>query len=181
LIAEQLTMTDLWTQTNWYAIQTKPYREDQAASNIGRLGVTVFLPKMKKEKRTFSRRLVTFKPLFPGYIFARFCPSPHLHSIQYARGVNRIVCADGLPIPVDEEIISMIHSRIGEDGFVNLGLCELKKGQDVQITDGPLQGLVGIFEPDLSDRDRATILFTTVEYQLRALVEKSRLSAVTVH
>jgi transcriptional antiterminator RfaH len=173
-------MTDLWTQTHWYAIHTKPYREEQAASNIGRLGLDVFLPKMKKEKPAFGRR-TTLKPLFPGYIFARFCPSPYLHSIRYARGVNRIVCADGSPIPVDDEIISIIRSRVDEDGFVNLASCELKKGQDVLINDGPLQGLVGIFDPDLSDGDRAAILFTTVEYQLRVLVEKSSLTPAPVH
>lgn len=174
-------MTDLWTQTHWYAIHTKPYREEQAASNIGRLGVDVFLPKIKKAKPALSRRVITFKPLFPGYIFARFCPFPYLHSIRYARGVNRIVCADGLPIPVDDEIISMIHSRMDEDGFVSLASVELKKGQNVLINDGPLEGLVGIFDPDMSDGDRAAILFTTVEYQLRILVEKSSLTPAPVH
>lgn len=174
-------MTDQWTQTHWYAIHTKPYQEEQAASNIGRLGLDVFLPKTKKEKPAFSRRGLTFKPLFPGYIFARFCLSPYLHSIRYARGVNRIVCADGLPIPVDDEVISIIRSRMDEDGFVNLAWCEVKKSQDVLINDGPLQGLVGIFDPDLSDRDRAAILFTTVEYQLRVLVEKSSLTPAPVH
>jgi transcriptional antiterminator RfaH len=171
-------MTDFWTQTHWYAIHTKPHREEQAAGNIGRLGLTVFLPKVKKEKLAFDRRVVTLKPLFPGYVFARFCPSPYLHSIRYARGVNRVVCVDGSPIPIDDEIISGIHSRIDEDGFVNLNSCDLTKGQEVLVNDGPLHGLVGIFEPDLSDGGRAALLFRTVEYQLRVLVEKSRLTPV---
>jgi len=75
----------------------------------------------------------------------------------------------------------MIHSRMDEDGFVNLASCELKKSQNVLINDGPLQGLVGIFDPDMSDGDRAAILFTTVEYQLRILVEKSSLTPAPVH
>jgi hypothetical protein len=49
----------------------------------------------------------------------------------------------------------------------------------VYINDGPLQGLVGIFEQEISDGERAVMLLRTVEYQARISVEKWRLTAVT--
>jgi transcriptional antiterminator RfaH len=171
--------TDLWKQINWYAIQTKPCHEDEAATNIRRLGLDVFLPKLKRKKNAWGRCKVVIKPLFPGYIFARFSPSPYLHSIRYTRGVTRVVSAGDAPLPLDNEIISVIQSRVGKDGFVSLSKDSLKAGDQVFINDGPLQGLAGIFEQELSDGERAVVLLRTVEYQARIFVEKWRLTAVT--
>ena len=171
--------TEFSEQINWYAVQTKPAREDEAASNILRLGLDVFLPKMKRKKYAWGRCKAVIKPLFPGYIFARFSPLPHLHSIRYARGVTRVVSAGDMPVPLDQEIISVIRSRVGKDGFVSIGQDSFKAGDQVFINDGPLQGLVGIFEQDISDGERAVMLLKTVEYQARISVEKWRLTAVT--
>jgi transcriptional antiterminator RfaH len=171
--------TNFWQQINWYAIQTKPSREDEAAANIIRLGLEVFLPKMKRKKYAWGRCKAVIKPLFPGYIFARFSPSPYLHSVRYARGATRVVSAGDTPVPLDKEIISMIQSRVGKDGFVSIGQDSLKSGDQVFINDGPLQGLVGIFEQEISDGERAVLLLRAVEYQARIFVEKWRLTAVT--
>jgi transcription antitermination factor NusG len=84
-----------------------------------------------------------------------------------------------MPVPLDEEIISVIRSRVGKDGFVSIGQDSLKAGDQVYINDGPLQGLVGIFEQEISDGERAVMLLRTVEYQARISVEKWRLTAVT--
>lgn len=165
-------------QSNWYAIQTKPHREDQAASNIGRLGLAVLLPKVKRERLEYGNRAVSIKPLFPGYLFARFSPSSHLRSIRYARGVNRVVCFGELPVPLSEEVVDTIKARVGRDGFVNLNSSKsFRKGDQVVVNEGPLQGLAGVFEQELSDGERAVVLLKTVEYQARVLVEKLRLSA----
>lgn len=168
---------ELLSQSNWYAIQTKPHREDQAASNIGRLGLAVLLPKVKREKIEYGNRKVSIKPLFPGYLFAHFTPSSHLRSIRYARGVNRVICFGELPVPVSEEVVGTIRARVGKDGFVAIGSEPFRKGDQVVINDGPLQGLVGVFEQELSDSERAVVLLRTVEYQARVLVEKLRLSS----
>lgn len=171
--------TDYWQQINWYAIQTKPCREDEAATNIRRLGLDVFLPMMKRKKYAWGRSKTIIKPLFPGYIFVRFSPSPHLHSIRYTRGVTRVVSSGDAPLPLDDEIISVIKSRVGKDGFVTIGQNSLKAGDQVVINEGPLRGLAGIFEQDLSDGERAVVLLRTVEYQACVFVEKWRLTAAT--
>jgi transcriptional antiterminator RfaH len=163
-------------QQNWYAVQTKPYREDQAASNIRRLGLTVLLPKIMQEKLEYGNRRTQVKPLFPGYLFARFSPSPYFHSIRYARGVTRVLCAGETPVPLSEEVIDTIQSRVGKDGYVKIG-CTLREGEEVVINEGPLRGLIGVFERELSDGERAVVLLQAVEYQVRVFVERLRLSA----
>lgn len=168
-----------WEEANWYAIQTKPHQEDQAAFNIRRLGVDVLLPKIEEKKHSWGHKKQVIKPLFPRYLFARFSPSPHLHSIKYARGVNRVVCAGDVPVPLSEEIIHSIQSRLGKDGVVHKTPSTLRNGDPVVISDGPLQGLAGVFERDFSDGERAIILLKMVEYQVRVFIETWRLSAAT--
>lgn len=168
--------SDVSRQSNWYAVQTKPYREDQAASNIRRLGLTVLLPKIMREKLEYGNVRTQVKPLFPGYLFARFSPSPHFHSIRYARGVTRVLCAGDTPVPLSEEIIGTIQSRVGTDGYVRIG-SPLRQGEEVVINEGPLRGLVGVFERELSDGERAVVLLQAVEYQVRVFVERLRLSS----
>ncbi|HJQ69034.1 MAG TPA: transcription termination/antitermination NusG family protein [Blastocatellia bacterium] len=168
-----------WEEANWYAIQTKPHQEDQAAFNIRRLGVDVLLPKIKQHKLTLGHNKQVIKPLFPRYLFARFSPSPHLHSIKYARGVNRVVCAGDMPVPLDEEIILSIRSRLGKDGIVDKSPSALRNGDPVVINDGPFQGLAGVFERDFSDGERAVILLKMVEYQVRVFIESWRIAPAT--
>jgi transcriptional antiterminator RfaH len=166
---------DLWRETNWYAIHTKPSREEVAATYIERLGLEVFWPKMKQEKDVWGTPRMVIRPLFPGYLFARFSPAAHLHSIRYARGVRRVVSAGDVPLPVDQEIIAAIQSRMGDDGCVTIGPTPLKPGDQVIIQEGPLRGLMGVFERELSDHERVMILLQTIEYQARILIEKRHL------
>jgi transcriptional antiterminator RfaH len=168
-----------WEEVNWYAIQTKPRQEDQAAYNIRRLGIEVLLPRIKQQKLVWGRKKQVVKPLFPRYLFARFSPSPYLHSVKYARGVKRVVCAGDVPVPLDEEIIRSIQSRLGKDGIVHKNPSALRNGDQVIISDGPLQGLAGVFERDFSDGERAVILLKMVEYQVRVFIETWRITALT--
>jgi transcriptional antiterminator RfaH len=174
-----MTESALSIQDNWYAVQTKPYREENAASNIRRLGLKVFLPKIKSEKAANGSRRAVVKPLFPGYLFARFRPSAHLHSISYARGVNRVLCTGHVPIPLGDEVVGAIEARVDADGLLRMQSAPLREGDQVVVSDGPFQGLEGVLERELSDGERAVILLKTVEYQARVLIEKMRLRPQT--
>jgi transcriptional antiterminator RfaH len=167
---------DYWHESNWYAIHTKPYREAVAAMNIGRLGLEVLLPRIKQEKVVWGVTKIVAKPMFPSYLFARFCPAKYLHLIRYARGVRQVVSSGKYLLPVTEEIIDAIQSRIDQEGYVNLDESP-RRGDKVIIKEGPLQGLRGLFERELDDRQRVVILLETIEYQARVLIEKRYLKA----
>jgi transcriptional antiterminator RfaH len=166
---------DLWKQDNWFAVHTKASQEDLAAMHIRRLGLEVLLPKVRREKWGTSK--LTVKPLFPGYLFARFCPATFFHVIRYVRGARTVVSAGGVPLPVDEEIISTIRSQIGSDGYATLPTKPLHTGDHVTVHDGPLQGLVGIFEREVDDSNRVIVLLQAIEYQARLRIEKQYLRA----
>ena len=175
-----LTVMDSWSQQNWYAVHTKPTREDSAAMNIRRMGLEVLLPKTERERKVYGVPHKVIRPLFPGYLFARFTPATYLHLINYARGVSRVVSGCGKPIAVEERIIEAIQSRVGAGGYVRMECSSqgLKPGDRIEVTEGPFRGLKGIFARELSDTARVMILLDMIEYQAQVSVEKRHIDAV---
>lgn len=167
---------NIWQDTNWFAINSKAGQESLVAANLERMKLEVLLPKRECEKLVWGVPYRMLKPLFPRYLFARFCPATHLHLIRYARGVSRIISALDLPLPVDEEIIRLIQLQICAEGYVKLE-PQFQPGQKVEVRDGMFQGLKGIFERDLNDRERVILLLEAIEYQARIVIEKRHLKA----
>ena len=154
---------------NWYAINTKTHREDVAELNLQRLGVETFCPQLKQDKVIRRRRQTVIRPLFPGYLFARFNLAIHYRAVNYAQGVRKIVTFGSAPEAVDEVIIESIKSR-ARDGFVTVQPSSFTPGQVVRIQEGPLQGLEAVFEMEMSDHQRVVILLRTLSYQARVVV-----------
>ena len=75
-------------------------------------------------------------------------------------------------MPVYDDIIQAIRSRIGEDGFIRMDSSALRPNERVVIQAGPLEGLKGVFKDELSDRNRVVILLQAVEYQVRIQIDR---------
>lgn len=168
---------DLWRDTSWFAIQTKPRRERFAAANISALGIGVLLPLVKIESLGGASSRLTKRPLFPGYFFARFCPEIFCESVKCSRGVLRIVSAGKFPIPLAETVVQEIRDRIEEDGLVRLHSRHLPPGTRVVIQRSPFEGLMGRVEWESDGRRRVAILLETL-LNARVLIEKIWLGAV---
>jgi transcription antitermination factor NusG len=102
----------LWKDINWFALQTKPRRENFAVTNVSRLGIESFLPLLKAERLVHGAARTIIKPLFPGYFFARFCPETSFESVKATRGVLQIVSSGRVPISVQEKVVREIRDRI---------------------------------------------------------------------
>jgi transcriptional antiterminator RfaH len=114
------------------------------------------------------------QPLFPRYIFAKFNARKQLAKISFARGVHDVVSFGGEPTPVEEDVIQIISARIDENGFVKLG-DDLKPGDKVVIKAGPLRDFHGVFERELNDNERISVLLTTISYPGRVVVTRDLL------
>jgi transcriptional antiterminator RfaH len=150
----------------WYAVHTHPKQEERVVNNLKAWQVETFCPLIKVRSRARSSPVsrAIIKPLFNGYIFTRFCVSSMLHNISYTRGVRRVVSFGQTPTHIDDEIIRMFKDQMGEDGFVQIG-DRLKAGEKVIVKEGHFKNLMGIFEREMSDKDRVMILLTTVSFQ----------------
>jgi transcriptional antiterminator RfaH len=155
---------------HWYAVNTKPRQENLAELTLQRLGVETFNPRLK-QNRLIRKRLQTIVcPLFPGYLFARFNLGIQYRTVNFARGVQKIVSFGSTPATVDEEMVESIKSML-QDGCVIVQTPSFSAGQTVRVQSGPLKGLEAIFEREMGDRQRAVLLLKTLSYQARVVVD----------
>ncbi len=150
-------------EPQWYAVHTKPRQEAVAEAFLMQSGVEVFYP-----------RTGPAKSLFTGYIFAKFDSEKQLRLVKYSRGVSSVVSFGDKPAPVDEMLIEGIKSRI-KDGYVVLDPPSFTKGEKVEIKEGPLEGISGIFDSRVKDSDRVVILLNAIASQSRIVVSSTSL------
>lgn len=155
----------------WFVVNLKPKKEFQVERLFEEGGFTIYSPKYLSERKV--------RPFFPGYAFLRFDHPAQFQMVKYTRGVKRVVGNREGPIPVPDEVVTGIRAR-ERDGFV-----ELQKygqapgvGDEIEVVEGPLKGLRGIFQKDLDDRERVMILMNYVSYQGSLRIEKAKLKKV---
>src|ERR1041385_2929109 len=157
----------------WFAICTHPKQEDRAYYNLLVAEVECFNPRIQECRRNEFTGAITLisRPLFPRYIFARFNVQNSLRTVRYTRGVLSVVSFNLEPAPIDDEAIELLKSRVGKDGFLNIGEA-LNSGDKVRIKDGPWGAVVGIVERDTQPNERGQILLTAINYQARLMIER---------
>ena len=156
---------------NWYVINTKPKKEFQVERLFTEGGIEIYNPKYMQEDR--------IKPFFPGYEFIYFDFPEQYRLVKYTRGVKRVVGVREIPVPIPDQVIHEIKSR-----EVN-GLIEVEKygerpevGDEIEVVEGPLKGLKGLFQKELTAKERVLILLNYVAYQGQLIIEKDKLKKV---
>lgn len=164
----------------WYVIHTKPKQEYRASGNLLAWGVETLNPKLRvRRPSNFTGIPVEqVKPLFPRYIFARFDAATMLHKVWFTRGVNNVVSFGGNPVPVCDDIISVIQSKLDADGLVSFS-DDLAYGDRVRITSGHLREFEGVFERRVKASDRVVILLTAVNFQGCVEVESQSIEKIS--
>lgn len=151
----------------WHAVHTKPRQEAVAEVFLSQSGIETFYPK-----------IAPGKPLFTGYLFTKFDEETQRRLVKYSKGVSSIVSFGDKPALVDESLIDAMKARI-KDGFVHLDPPSFKKGERVEIKEGPLEGLSGIFDSRVKDSDRVVILLNAIASQSRMVVQATSLRKVS--
>ncbi len=171
-----------WNGLCWYLLQTYPKQEDRAEGNLRSLGIETLAPRFEERRRNYYTSVVTryAKPLFPGYLFAKFIANDLYHKVRYTRGIRQLVTFGDSPTVIAEEIITMVRFRIREDGFARVDMDEdLKPGDKVIIKDGPLKTFAGIFEREMKGVDRVRLLLQTVSYQAHVEIERDMIKKIS--
>jgi transcription elongation factor/antiterminator RfaH len=176
-----MSNNDIFNVSRWYVIHTHPKQETRVAKNLTTWKVENLSPMIRVERydKYTSRVICQIKPLFPSYIFARFKISDMLAKIRFTRGVHSVVNFGDGPTPVADELIQVIQSRIGKEGFIEFDE-EFEAGDHVRISGGPLNGLTGVFERQANDAGRVMILLQTISYQPRTLIPKQMVEKISL-
>ena len=156
---------------NWYVINTKPKKEFQVEKLFIEGGIGIYNPKYMHENK--------IKAFFPGYGFVYFDFPAQYQLVKYTRGVKRVVGSREAPTAIHEEVIREIKSR-EIDGLIEL--CkygeEPEVGDEIEVMEGPLKGLRGMFKKELTAKERVIILLNYVTYQGQLIIEKEKLKKV---
>jgi transcriptional antiterminator RfaH len=163
----------------WYTLHTKPSAEYQVATAMQRRGVQTYLPELESPHSRQERKT---KPFFPCYLFARIdFEVTGLSQLQWTPGLRRIVAFGGRPVPLSDEVIDLVRHRldgVGATGGRPVG-HDFHQGDEVRITDGPLQGMLAIFEGPSTPSERVHVLLTFLGHLNRVHVSAADLQKVS--
>lgn len=143
---------------NWYALRSKPRKEDVLYRQVLNRGFEAYYPRMKVQPVNPRSRKV--RPYFPGYMFVRAdIETVGLSTFQWMPHAAGLVVFGDEPAPVPENLIAAIRQRVDEINAAGGELFDgLRQGDKVLISEGPFAGYEGIFDTRLPGSERVRIL-----------------------
>ena len=156
---------------NWFVLNTKPKKEFHVEKIFTEAGFEIYNPKYRLDER--------IKTFFSGYEFIRFEHPADYRLVRYTRGVKKVIGNQEGPVPISTEVIDQIKAR-EENGLIELLKFgeEPVVGDEIEVVEGPLKGLRGVFKRELTERERVLILLNYVSYQGQLIIEKKKLKKV---
>jgi transcriptional antiterminator NusG len=139
----------------WFAIWTRSRHEQVVREQLEKKQVEAFLPTVTRWSRWKDRKKKIDWPLFPGYCFARFNPVDTLPVLK-CTGVVSIVTFDGKPAAIPEYELDSLRVLVGSD--LQYDACPMiREGGMVEVTHGPLKGVIGRLIRKDSERGRLVL------------------------
>lgn len=128
---------------HWYALLLRSRHEFVVRDYLIADGFEQLLPVWKETTAWTDRQRVTTRPLFPGYIFARFNAATSGSAILRLRGVVRILGATVAdPEPIADEVIANLQRIAATPAAVEC--CPHVAGSTVRVAKGPFAGVSGV-------------------------------------
>jgi transcriptional antiterminator RfaH len=166
-----LTATELSRESSqnwWFCLRARPKREHIAAACLRHnREVQVFSPRVRFRKRTNRGAVWFVESMFPGYLFARFEYAASHRIVRQGRGVSGFVQFGDRFGLLPDELIAELKVRVGESELLEINQ-QLVPGQNVQISQGPFQGLEALVTRLIVAKDRVEILIEWMGRSLRA-------------
>lgn len=130
-------------ESQWLVVMTKPKMETEAKEHLIRQKFEVYLPfwmELNRQKGSWKK---VQSPMFPRYLFAR--PSyaeQSLSPIRSTWGVSQLVRFGIEPAWAREDLICEIRHLERSRTAIGQNLTPFKKGDHVQIMEGPFKGIL---------------------------------------
>ena len=144
--------------TLWYALRSKPRKEETLWRQLRARDVEVFYPQIKVQPVNPRARKV--RPYFPGYMFVHTdLDEVGLSTFQWMPHAIGLVTFGGEPAHVPDALIHAIRRRVEEIAAAGGELFDgLRKGDLVKIKGGPFEGYEAIFDTRLDGQERVRVL-----------------------
>ena len=159
----------------WYAVATKPRREDEARINLTRQGYSVCLPQITLRKRRRGQWGLVTEAMFPGYLFVALVPGiDDPAPIRSTIGCHGLVRNGLEAVPVPNEVMAPLLALGERSADVIQGFSF---GDKVRFEAGPFAGLEAIFQMPKGD-DRAQVLIALLGQQRPVVVDAGDIGPV---
>jgi len=158
---------------NWYALRSKPRKEEVVWRQVRTQGFEAFYPRLKVNPVNPRSRKV--RPYFPGYLFV----SADLDEVgvsvfQWMPHAIGLVAFGGEPAAVPDSLINALRKRVEEIAAAGGEVFDgLQPGDTVRINDGPFRGYEAIFDTRLPGNERVRVLLELLGSQRRVPIELS--------
>lgn len=131
-------------EMHWHALYVRSRAEKKVYDQLVDQGYEAYLPLIMRVKQWSDRKKKVEEPLFKSYVFVRNNERQH-YFVLGVYGVVRFVTFEHEAVVVPEKQILAIKKYIDNpvENEEDLKNIDLKEGQLVRITNGPMQGLTG--------------------------------------
>ena len=156
---------------HWYALRSKPRKEDIVWRQVRTQGFEVFYPRLKVQPVNPRSRKV--RPYFPGYMFVQAdVELVGLSTFQWMPHAIGLVCFGEEPAIVPENLVYAIQKRVEEIATAGGELFDgLLRGDKVLISSGPFAGYEAIFDARIPGSERVRVLLQLLSSQRQVPVE----------
>ena len=159
----------------WFCLKAQPKREHLAAEGLRKqFSIVCFAPRLRARKLTRRGPVWFVEAMFPGYFFAQFDYVSRRRAVEHAPGVRGLVQFGDRLATIDAATIEGLRRRMEANETVTID-PEIKVGQEVQIAQGPLQGLEALVTQLLPASERVRVLLEFLGRSVQTEVSKTTL------
>jgi len=157
--------------SNWYALRSKPRKEEVVWRQVRTQGFDAFYPRLRVQPVNPRSRI--WRPYFPGYLFVKAdINDVGLSAFQWMPHALGLVSFGDEPAIVPDNLIFAIQKRVDEIASVGGELFDgLKRGDRILISDGPFVGYEAIFDARVPGSERVRVLLQLLNNQRQVPLE----------
>jgi len=148
---------------SWYAMRSKPNKEEFLAGQLQAYGVDVFFPVL--HVKPVNPRARKFRPYFPNYLFLHVdLDTVNISDLNWMPGASGLVSFGGEPASVPDLLIATLKKQIEHH---NTSLLDqqnnFQSGDVILIEGGPFAGYEAVFDVYTSGRERVRVLLSLLQ------------------
>jgi transcriptional antiterminator RfaH len=160
----------------WFAVNSKPKREELAALQLERQGFCTYLPKLSVLQTTPRGGFARLAPFLPGYLFVRLdLGRDRWRSVNSTIGVSRLVQFGEFPAPAPAGLVERMIERTAKNGEIVFDEV-FSLGDPVRLVGGPFDQMIGTFAARLPG-ERVVVLLDMLARETRVEVDPAYVTA----
>jgi transcription antitermination factor NusG len=91
-------------------------------------------------------------------------------------GIRRIISAGDAPVAVTDDVVTLVRRRL--ETIDDVGYGNLRQGDPVRISSGPLRDLEAVFDRPLKASDRVRILLEVLGHLTPVDIDYSQITRI---